>query len=498
MVDDSSKVIARLNERPGTVVINVPASMFGYTLSIEAAQNQYAQQSPASTQPPAQSPPPTLNPVVPAAESQPPAAQAPPAQAPQQPMYTAQAPQSTVLTPDMVTQPYAPPAMQSRPTAPTLIIPAAKEGKDGKKTAPHEEYTTIFPCVAEHLEKDYPTRGVARMLLANLKLDSGVKASIDDVVRDAIFHTDIHGDDLEPMYLKPNDIPPALISTVRERVVADITENDFENNYQSIISLTSNIEKYMIELVSKGEIGLSFWTMRSAGEKGKGKSGFSPYDALINTENMAFGASSVYNLYRLGHDHDQDEGMLKVLSRVATNPYVSMQIGYLFGVGVGLPIMADAVSSGHPIEYVQEHFIKKIGEVFHMDQHSDGLLAKAQEAGHKFVTERYGGVVKQFGEAAHGMENTIKNDPDHEYSHQLGRFLQQHPMIAGAYHLMGDEITVITRTSGLGIRLIHGACMMQPVQTDLMMRACIRHNAQNHTMQMYHAGELEKYPPVKR
>lgn len=494
MVDDSSKVIARLNERPGTVVINVPASMFGYTLSIEAAQQQYAPQTSAPTQPTAQTPPPTpLNTPVAPVEPQTPAAQAP-----QQPAYTPQASQSPVLTPDVVTQQQysssaEPPRPAARPAAPTLIIPPTKEGKDGKKTAPHEEYTALFPCVAEHLEKDYPTRGVARMLLSNLKLDNGVKASIDDVVRDAIFHADIHGDDLEPMYLKPSNVPPALIGAVRERVVAEITENDFENNYQSIISLTSNIEKYMIELVSKGEIGLSFWTMRSAGEKGKGKSGFSPYDALINTENLAFGASAIYNLYRLGHDHNEDEGMLKVLSRVATNPYVSMQIGYLFGVGVGLPIMADAVSSGHPIEYVQEHFIKKIGEVFHTDQHSDGLLAKAQEAGHKFVTERYGGVVKQFGEAAHGMENTIKSDPDHEYSHQLGRFLQQHPMIAGAYHLMGDEITVITRTSGLGIRLIHGACMMQPVQTDLMMRACIRHNAQNHTMQMYHAGDLEKY-----
>lgn len=497
MVDESSKVITRLNERPGTVIINVPASMFGYTLSIEAAQEQYTQQTPVSTQPPAQAPLSTPNPVT-TTEPDTTATQAPSAQTPPQPTYTAP-PQPQALSPDQVTQPYTTPIASSRPAAPTLIIPHAKEGgKDGKKTAPHEEYTTLFPCVAEHLEKDYPTRGVARMLLANLKLDSGVKASIDDVVRDAIFHTDIHGDDLEPMYLKPSDIPPALIGTVRERVVAEITENDFENNYQSIISLTSNIEKYMIELVSKGEIGLSFWTMRSAGEKGKAKSGFSPYDALINTENMAFGAASVYNLYRLGHDHDEDEGMFKVLSRVATNPYASMQIGYLFGVGVGLPIMADAVSSGHPIEYVQEHFIKKISDVFHMDQHSDGLLAKAQEAGHKFVTERYSGVVKQFGEAAHGMENAIKSDPDHEYSHQLGRFLQQHPMIAGAYHLMGDEITVITRTSGLGIRLIHGACMMQPVQTDLMMRACIRHNAQRQAMRMYNAGELKDYPPVKR
>jgi hypothetical protein len=318
------------------------------------------------------------------------------------------------------------------------------------------------------------------MLLKELRLGDGINATVDDVVRKAIFGADIHDQNtLEPLYLRPSDIPMEAVKQVRERTAATLAADGYKNHYQAVIGLTSNIEKYMAELISKGEIGLSFWTMRSAatGKKEGEKKGLSPYDTLINAENIAFAGNLFYSIYQLGQQRDKEESPLHIIRRLVTNPYVDMEVGYLFGVGVGLPITADVIASGHPIDYVQEHFVKRVEEIFsiHHKEGETSALHEAAKAGQQIIMERYSDVAQRYGKAAHNLEEAIKNDAEHPLVHQLAK-------------LANDEITVFGRTGGLAIRLIHGACMGQPVQTDLMARACVYHAAENAIKELYSGG----------
>ena len=335
--------------------------------------------------------------------------------------------------------------------------------KKGATTAKYDEYiTAFFPSIGENLDlgKQYPVTGVGRKLGELFGFERAFKTTTNDIIKEAIHHADLLDENGDELYTKISDIPNEAIKEVRDEV-ANLIQND---HYQSVVSFTSSTDQYLIELIAKGEIGLDFYSMRSSDPKIKVK----PIDVLINAENLFFGIELTSNLYQLGKTYDENTGVLATLNKLRTNPYVDLELRYLAGVCFGLPLAADIIESGHPVEYIQEHYVKKIEELFHFKSHPEqDKKSDIIEAG-KIIIGSYAGETTKV--AAKAKE--IIDNPDHPILHSLSK-------------LVKDEASIVAKTGALTIRLMHSAFISQPYMTEFSARMAIYVAAENAIKKLY-------------